>query len=71
MDLVTNYLVKFVLRSDAKSYVSRQQLWLTNLVRTIGKKSGFSSSCVIGDLTSLVQLNIDRMWKTLISRNAI
>ena len=47
MDLVINYLVKFVSRSDAKGYVSRQQLWLTNLVRVISKKSGFSSFCVV------------------------
>ena len=46
MDLVINYLVKFVSRSYAKSYVSRQQLWLTKLVRKIGKKSGFLSFCV-------------------------
>ena len=46
MDLVINYLVKFVSRSDAKSYVSRQQLWLTKLVRKIGEKSGFLSFCI-------------------------
>ena len=43
MDLIVNYLVKFVSRSDAKGCASRQQLWLTNLVWTIAKKSGFSS----------------------------
>ena len=33
MDLALNYLVKFVTRgSNAKGYMSRQQLWLTNLV---------------------------------------
>ena len=42
MDLVMNYLVKFVSRSDGKGYISRRQLWLTNPVQSIGKKSGFS-----------------------------
>ena len=33
MDLVLNHLVKFITRSpNVKGYISRQELWLTNLV---------------------------------------
>ena len=43
MDLALNHLVKVASRSGSgKGYVSRQQLWLTNLVRTLLKKSGYS-----------------------------
>ena len=43
MDLVLNHLVGFVTRgTNATGYVSRQQLWLTNLVRTLKKQSGYS-----------------------------
>ena len=47
MDLVLNHLVKFITRSpNVKLYVSRQQLWLTNLVRTLAKKPGYSCFCL-------------------------
>ena len=43
MGLALNHLVKIASRSGSgKGYVSRQQLWLTNLVRTLVKKSGYS-----------------------------
>ena len=38
--LVINYLMKFVTRSDSRrGYVSRQQMWITNLVRAPAKRS--------------------------------
>ena len=46
MDLVMNCLAKFVARNGSNRYVSRQQLWLTNLVRDLEKKSGFSCFCL-------------------------
>ena len=40
MDLVLNNLMKFVFRSvSAKEKVSRQQLWLTNLVQTLVREN--------------------------------
>ena len=45
IDLVLNHILKFVTRNGGKSYLSRQQLWLTNLVGTISRKSGYSSFC--------------------------
>ena len=41
IDLVINHLVKFADRLRDK-YVSRQQLWLTNLVRSLSK-TGYTS----------------------------
>ena len=38
IDLVINHLVKFAEQTKNK-YVSRQQLWLTNFVRSLGKKT--------------------------------
>ena len=47
LDLVINYLMKFVTRSGSgRGYVSRQQMWITNLVRALAKKSGYSCFCV-------------------------
>ena len=47
MDLVLNHLVKFITRNpNVKGYVSRQQLWLTNLVRTLAKKTSYSCFCL-------------------------
>ena len=47
LDLVINYLMKFVTRSGSgRGYVSRQQMWITNLVRVLAKKSGYSCFCV-------------------------
>ena len=43
LDLVINDLMKFVTRSGSRrGYVSRQQMWITNLVRALAKKSGYS-----------------------------
>ena len=47
MDLVVNHLVKFLTRgTNTTGYVSRQQLWLTSLVRTLEKQSGYSCFCL-------------------------
>ena len=47
MDLVLNHLVKFITRgTNTTGYMSRQQLWLSNLVRTIKKQSGYSCFCL-------------------------
>ena len=47
LDLVINYLMKFITRSGSgQGYVSRQQMWITNLVRALAKKSGYSCFCV-------------------------
>ena len=46
MDLIINYLAKFIARGTGNRYVSRQQLWLTNLVDNIEKQSGFSCFCL-------------------------
>ena len=46
MDLIYNYLTKFVASGTGNRYVSRQQLWLTNLVRNLQKQSGFSCFCL-------------------------
>ena len=47
MDLVLNHLVKFITRgTNATGYVSRQQLWLTNLLRTLKKQSGYYCFCL-------------------------
>ena len=47
MDLVLNHLVKFVTRgTNTIGYVSKKQLWLTNLVRTLEKQSGYSCFCL-------------------------
>ena len=47
LDLVINYLMKFVTRSGSgRGYVSRQQMWITNFVRALAKKSGYSCFCV-------------------------
>ena len=46
MDLVLNHLVKFVTSNGDKGCVNRQQLWLTNLVRSITIKPGYSSFCL-------------------------
>ena len=47
MDLALNNFVKFITRSsNVKRYISRQQLWLTNLVQTLSKKSGYSCFCL-------------------------
>ena len=38
--------MKFVTRSGSgRGYVSRQQMWITNLVRALAKNSGYSSFC--------------------------
>ena len=43
MDLVLTHLVKFVTRgTNTTGYVIRQQLWLTNLLQTLEKQSGYS-----------------------------
>ena len=47
MDLALHNFVKFITRSsNVKRYISRQQLWLTNLVQTRSKKSGYSCFCL-------------------------
>ena len=47
VNLVINYLVKFVTRTfNGRDYVSRQQLRITNLVRSLAKKSGYSCFCI-------------------------
>ena len=47
LDLVINYLMKLVTRSGSgRGYVSRQQMWITNLVKALAKKSGYSCFCV-------------------------
>ena len=47
VNLVINYLVKFVTRTgNGRDYVSRQQLRITNLVRSPAKKSGYSCFCI-------------------------
>ena len=46
MDFVINFLAKFVARGSGNGYVSRQQLWLTNVIRTLEKQSGFSCFCL-------------------------
>ena len=46
MDFVINFLAKFVARGSGNGYISRQQLWLTNLVQTLQKQSGFSCFCL-------------------------
>ena len=44
--LVINYLMKSVTRSGSGGgYVSKQQMWITNLVRDLAKKSGYSCFC--------------------------
>ena len=46
LDLFINYLMKFVTRSGSgRGYVSRQQMWITNLVKALAKKSGYSCFC--------------------------
>ena len=45
IDLVMNHLVRFADQAKNK-HVSRQQLWLTNLVRSLGKKTGYTSFCL-------------------------
>ena len=43
----SNHLLKFVPRSDNNTRcVIQQQLWLTNVVRTLPKKSGYSCFCL-------------------------
>ena len=44
MDLVLNYLAKFVARG--KSYVTRQQFWIANVVRTMENQTGFTCFCL-------------------------
>ena len=44
IDLVLNHLVKFADRLRDR-YVSRQQMWLTNLVRSLAK-AGYTSFCL-------------------------
>ena len=46
MDLIINYLAKFIARGTGNRYVSRQQLWLRNLAHNIEKQSGFSCFCL-------------------------
>ena len=47
VDLVLNHLVKFMMSgTNTVGYVSRQQLWLTNFVRTLEKQSGYSCFCL-------------------------
>ena len=47
MDLALNHLVKFITRSpNVKGYVGRQQLWLTNFVQTLAKKSDYTCFCL-------------------------
>ena len=46
MDFVINFLVKFVGRGSGNGYVSRQQLWVTNVIRTLEKQSGFPCFCL-------------------------
>ena len=43
LELVINYLMKFVTRSGSRpGYVNKQQMWITNLVRALAKKSSYS-----------------------------
>ena len=44
IDLVLNHLVKFADRLRGR-YVSRKQMWLTNLVRNLAK-TGYTSFCL-------------------------
>ena len=44
MDLVLNYFAKFIARG--KGYVTRQQLWIANVVRTIENQTGFTCFCL-------------------------
>ena len=44
MDLALNYLAKFV--AGGKGYVTRQQLWIGNVVRTIENQTGFTCVCL-------------------------
>ena len=46
MDFAINFLAKFVARGSGNGYVSRQQLWVTNVIRTLEKQSGFSCFCL-------------------------
>ena len=46
MDFVINFLAKFVARGSGNGYVSRQQLWFTNIIRALEKQSGFSCFCL-------------------------
>ena len=42
-----NHFIKFVTRStNTTGYLWRQQLWLTNLVRTVKKQSGYCCFCL-------------------------
>ena len=45
IDLVINHLVKFADQTKNK-HNSQQQQWLTNLVRSPGKKTGYTSFCL-------------------------
>ena len=44
VDLVLNYLAKFVARG--KGYITRQQLWIANVLRTIENQTGFTYFCL-------------------------
>ena len=44
MDLVLNYLAKFVARG--KGYATRQKLSIANVVRTIENQTGFTCFCL-------------------------
>ena len=46
MDFVINFLAKFVARGSGNGYVSRQQLWVMNVIQTLEKQSGFSCFCL-------------------------
>ena len=41
-----NFLAKFVARGSGNCCVSRQQLWVTNVIRTLEKQSGFPCFCL-------------------------
>ena len=47
MNLVLKHCMKFVTRgTNTTGYVSRQQLWLTDLLQTLKKQSGYSCFCL-------------------------
>ena len=65
MYLVLNHLVKVVTRgTNTTGYVSRQQLWLTNCVRTLKKQSVIPVFVSIKDPKCLEHQGIGLRWKT-------
>ena len=70
METVLSYLVKFVARSASSTYITRQQLWITNLVKIFSKKQVIPAVVLIGGNIYSGQCDTALRWKTLLSSGA-